>query len=136
MRCLFAPTTRAGQLNLRSFESNRHVGSRIEVLVRQVVLRCVIVVALAAMFGGHVTELFDQWDHTARTGEDIDYAVVVVAGCIGAAFVAISKLTSMAASWFVASPAMPLMQLSAGYTLVAFESTSTGPSPPLLSALR
>lgn len=42
---------------------------------------------MLAMFGGHVTELFDHWDHTLRTGQDSDYLVVMVAACAGAAFI-------------------------------------------------
>jgi hypothetical protein len=95
-----------------------------------------MVVILAAMFGGHVTELFDRWDHTARTGKDIDYAVVIVAGCIAVAFVAIKKLTSTALSRFVAIPPAIPMRRSAGHAFVAVDSSSTGPSPPLLSPLR
>lgn len=56
--------------------------------MRSALLRCVIVAALAAMLGGHITELFDQWDHTLRTGRDADYTVVLIAACAGAAFIA------------------------------------------------
>ncbi len=47
-----------------------------------------ILVLVLVILGGHVTELLDRWDHTLRTGKDADYAVVLVAACAGAAFVA------------------------------------------------
>lgn len=89
------------------------------------------------MFGGHVTELFDQWDHTASTGKDIDYAVVIVAGCLGVAVLVVKKLASAVTSWFVASiPPEISMLRSLGHALVPTISSFTGPSPPLLSPLR
>jgi hypothetical protein len=30
-------------------------------------------------------EMFDQWDHTIQTGNDIEYALVVLALCVGVA---------------------------------------------------
>jgi ABC-type proline/glycine betaine transport system permease subunit len=30
-----------------------------------------------------IVEMFDQWDHTVQTGNDIEYALVVLALCIG-----------------------------------------------------
>ena len=44
-----------------------------------------MLVLVVVVIGGHVTELFDRWDHTLRTGKDADYAVVMVAACAGAA---------------------------------------------------
>lgn len=56
--------------------------------MRRIFLRSAAVVMLAAMFSGHVTELFDRWDHTFRTGQDSDFAVVAIAAFAGIAFVA------------------------------------------------
>jgi hypothetical protein len=33
-----------------------------------------------------LTELFDQWDHTLQTGNDSEYTVVILALCVGVAF--------------------------------------------------
>lgn len=46
-----------------------------------------MVVALAVIVGGHLTELFDRWDQTLRTGQDSDYAVVLVAVSAAAVFI-------------------------------------------------
>jgi hypothetical protein len=55
--------------------------------MRTLLLRSVVLMIMAAMLGGHVTELLDHWDHTARTGEDSDYSFVLIAACAGAAFI-------------------------------------------------
>jgi hypothetical protein len=33
-----------------------------------------------------LVEIFDQWDHTIQTGYDIEYALVVLALCVGVAY--------------------------------------------------
>ena len=33
-----------------------------------------------------IMELFDQWDNTVQTGNDTEYALVIVALCVGAAY--------------------------------------------------
>lgn len=34
-----------------------------------------------------VLEMFDRWDHTLQTGQDTEYAFVVLALCLGVAYV-------------------------------------------------
>ena len=41
---------------------------------------------LAICFVCHVAEIFDQWDHTLQTGDDTEYAFVVLALCVGVAY--------------------------------------------------
>jgi hypothetical protein len=41
-------------------------------------------VVLTLCIWGHVSELFDHWDNTFKTGEDIEYSIVIVALVIGA----------------------------------------------------
>src|SRR2546427_10187199 len=35
---------------------------------------------------GPFVELFDSWDHSAQTGNDTEYTVVVLALCVGVAY--------------------------------------------------
>ena len=42
--------------------------------------------ALAICLSCQVTEIFDQWDHTAQTGNDTEYTFVVIALCVGVAY--------------------------------------------------
>ena len=34
-----------------------------------------------------LVDLFDQWDHALQTGNDTEYPLVILALCVGAAFV-------------------------------------------------
>lgn len=43
---------------------------------------CALVICLSCQ----VAEVFDQWDHTAQTGSDTEYAFVVVALCVGVCY--------------------------------------------------
>src|SRR5438552_3818825 len=56
--------------------------------VRRILLRPAVLITLAAMLGGHMTELFDHWENTLQTGSDVDYTVVILAACAGVVFVA------------------------------------------------
>jgi hypothetical protein len=55
--------------------------------MRGILLRSAAVIIMITILGGHLTEVFDRWDHTLRTGQDSDYLVVLIAVCAGAAFV-------------------------------------------------
>lgn len=98
-------------------------------------LRCVVLIALAAMLAGHVTELFDHWDHTLRTGKDADYTMVMVAACAGFAF-AIAKRLSCLARTLRGIEGLPLPLRSLFCPVLFPDIASTGPSPPLVVSLR
>lgn len=44
---------------------------------------------LLICFGGHFSEMFDRWEHTLQTGNDADYAAVVIAVVAGASLASI-----------------------------------------------
>jgi hypothetical protein len=44
-------------------------------------------IALAICLVCPLVEMFDQWDHTLQTGNDSEYLLVLLALCVGAAFV-------------------------------------------------
>lgn len=98
----------------------------------QVLLRrCVILLVLGAMLGGHVTELFDHWDHTLQTGKDIDYSLVVVAACLGVAFVAIREL-ALVLRRLLAANTQPISEPLLATDLRSIPEISVcGPSPPI-----
>jgi uncharacterized membrane protein SpoIIM required for sporulation len=103
--------------------------------MRGVVLRAVMLFLIAAMFGGHITELFDRWDHTARTGQDSDYTVVVIAACAALVFVAakVSRLFCRAPKIVEALGSMFQRGLMAA---VRSESFAFDLSPPPLTPIR
>jgi hypothetical protein len=45
-----------------------------------------VTLVLLVCFACPLADLFDSWDHTLQTGNDTEYALVVLALCIGAAF--------------------------------------------------
>ena len=51
-----------------------------------------MLVLVLAIVGGHLTELFDRWDDTLRTGKDADYAIVLVCACAGATVLAANSV--------------------------------------------
>lgn len=94
-------------------------------------VRWAILIIVAAMLCGHVTELFDHWDHTLRTGREADYTLVVLAACAGLEIVLARTLivffTGLRAPGNTAAePSSPTFSIIWAETLV------TGPSPPPL----
>ena len=52
--------------------------------MRRKLLQFVAAVVLALCVWGHVSELFDHWDNTFKTGNDIEYSTVIVVLIAGA----------------------------------------------------
>jgi hypothetical protein len=99
------------------------------------VLRCAVLLIVAAMLSGHVSELFDHWDHTLRTGREADYTLVVIAACAGLEVVLALTLVRLfrvlqAERLSPGEPSLMTSGVTAANILVA------GPSPPLLLSLR
>src|SRR5579863_3093123 len=78
------------------------------------------IIILMLCIWGHVSELFDHWDNTFRTGNDVEYSTVIVALVIGtviclacSAAVVIRSRTaipcyfSLVAMWVAAAPSAP-----------------------------
>jgi hypothetical protein len=92
-------------------------------------------VALVICLVCPILEIFDDWDHTMQTGNDSEYALVVLALCVGAAnsfarlicksallgFVAKDVLGSCSSKCFLLAPC--------GFTLSIFDRTSPLPLP-------
>jgi hypothetical protein len=103
--------------------------------MRRVLLRSAVLVILAAILGGHISELFDHWDHTLRTGRDADYTVVLVAACVGVAFLGVRKAMPAPKKCLRNAERMCL-QASPAVLAEAEEVATPGPSPPLLLPIR
>src|ERR1700722_18229796 len=59
---------------------------------------------LAVCLVCHISEIFDQWDHTMQTGNDTEYTFVILALCVGVAF---------SLKWFIPRVAFPDSQTEA-----------------------
>jgi hypothetical protein len=54
--------------------------------MRSRTLRITVTLVLLTCLVCPLVELFDNWDHTIQTGNDTEYALVVVALCVGMAY--------------------------------------------------
>ena len=55
-------------------------------------LRIFALIVLLFTIGGHISELFDTWDHTFQTGREADYSVVLIAAVVGSVFLAVTSV--------------------------------------------
>jgi hypothetical protein len=94
-----------------------------------------IPVLLMAMLGGHITELFDRWDHTLQTGTDVDYTVVIIAACVGVVF-AVAKILIALFRYSPRQEDSPEEQSFSFFPAMFPEISVAGPSPPLPLPLR
>ena len=95
----------------------------------------VIVIVLLTCLMCPLVELFDTWDHTIQTGNDAEYALVVLALCVGVAysfarFFFKSALLGFVAKSVFASYAQKSLSTPCSFTLLLFDATSP-PSLPL-----
>jgi hypothetical protein len=89
-----------------------------------------MLVLVVAMFAGHITELFDQWDHTMQTGRDADYTIVMIAAAVGLCLIGIRKIVSVVLASKFAGESAPLQIVPFLHWLSA-DSSAESPSPPL-----
>ena len=94
-------------------------------------LRWAVLIIVAAMLCGHVTELFDHWDHTLRTGREADYTLVVLAACAGLEIV-LARGLIVFFTGMRALRSLPPAPSSLKFQIVFPETLVAGPSPPLL----
>jgi hypothetical protein len=104
--------------------------------MRKTLLHSAALIVLAGMLGGQITELFDHWDHTAKTGRDVDYTVVIIAASIGVVFAVGEKLVSASIRLFTPAKLPQLKTPTLTGFRVSPEPLDTGPPPLSLSPLR
>ena len=91
---------------------------------------------MVTCLGCPLVELFDNWDHTIQTGNDTEYALVVLALCVGVAyslarFIFKSALLGfLAKSVFTSYSQKPFFSTPCNFTPLLFDATSP-PSLPL-----
>lgn len=99
------------------------------------VLRWAVLLILMAMLSGHVSELFDHWDHTMRTGREADYTLVVIGACAGLELVLARALITLFRGLQAERLSCGEQPLKACGVITA-SPLLAGPSPPLLLSLR
>ena len=113
------------------------LGNRWAILegMRSWVSRTMITLVFITCLVCPLVELFDNWDRTIQTGNDTEYALVVLALCVGVAysfarFVFKSALLDFVAKSVFASYAQKSLSTPCSFTLLLFDATSP-PSLPL-----
>jgi hypothetical protein len=84
---------------------------------------------LTVCLWGHVSEIFDHWDNTFQTGNDIEYSTVIVALIAGAA-IGFAHVAAMALRTVSATPWL-LPSFAAYPPAAANPAALIGQSPPL-----
>jgi hypothetical protein len=99
--------------------------------VRRSLIQFGTTLILMVCLWGHVSEIFDHWDHTLQTGYDIEYSTVIVALIAGAVFwlarVAAKLIRARSARFSLLSP----LVASLSYTSGPVASISDSPPLPL-----
>jgi len=82
-----------------------------------------------------LVETVDNWDHTIQTGSDTEYALVVLALCVGVGYSFARFVFNSSPRRFVAMSASacgalkPFFPTFRGFTLLLFDATSPPPLP-------
>ena len=95
--------------------------------------RAVVMIVLLTCVVCPVLETFDHWDHTIQTGQDTEYALVVLALCVGAAYT-LARLVvrlSPGLSSISVGPNSPGIQGSLLFLVHPIALDSPSGSPPL-----
>ena len=120
---------------LRYFSAAAEAAVGILVRMRSRALRIIATVILVTCLVCPLIDLFDNWDHTIQTGNDTEYALVVLALCVGVAYSFARFIFKSALLGFVVkSVSASYAQKSSffapcGFTLLLFDSTSSPPLP-------
>ena len=94
----------------------------------------VVTVVLAVCLICPLVETFDNWDHTIQTGNDTEYTLVILALCVGVAYLFARFIFKSALLGFVAKRVFasyvqkPFVSVPCSFTLLLFDATS----PPVL----
>src|SRR5215475_4436364 len=107
---------------------------RMIIFMRRTLLRWSVLVALGLILCGHLTELFDRWDHTLTTGNDVDYSIVLLAASAGLAVLVAKHLISLLGR--STEDQSPIDASSAVFAVSFCSSFDCGLSPPPLLPLR
>ena len=96
--------------------------------------RITVTLALLTCLICPLVEMFDSWDHTIQTGNDTEYALVVLALCLGVAYsfarlvFKSALLGVLAENVFASYTQKSFFSAPCSFTSLLFDATS----PPLL----
>jgi hypothetical protein len=72
--------------------------------MRRRTLTALAALVIATILLCPISEMFDRWDHTARTGKDTESSLMLVAECAGAAIAVLHSASAFLPSLVTARP--------------------------------
>ena len=104
------------------------MGNCINAEMRERVIQIVATFILVLSLWGHISEIFDHWDNTLQTGNDIEYTTVIVMLVAGAGIVVAYAAARVARNSALTSCPLPVF---ASHTRATFRAADfIGHSPP------
>src|SRR5579871_3295431 len=100
-------------------------------IVRRRVLQFVALLILVICAWGHVSELFDHWDHSFKTGNDTEYNLVIMALAAGAVICCAHLLAAVTRPRRVSAGNIPLVLVRAVAISTIVPSIASSPPLPL-----
>ena len=99
--------------------------------MRSRIIHVFVVAVLMICVCAHIAELFDTWDHTLQTGNDVESILVAVALCMGACVVLVGAFLRLLCDLaFGSNPLLRLPSLPAsGSDFVVLIPFSASPPP-------
>src|SRR6267143_925821 len=97
--------------------------------------RIIVTLVLLTCLICPLVETFDNWDHTVQTGNDTEYALVVMALCVGLAYSFARFIFKSALLGFVEKSVIPscaqkfFFSVPCSLTFLLFDATSPPPLP-------
>jgi hypothetical protein len=99
--------------------------------MRRRTLTVLVALVIATILLCPISEMFDRWDHTAKTGKDTESSLMLVAECAGAAIAVVHSASACLAVFVTARPVV--VSLSPGPRFRSAAETFRFPeSPPSL----
>ena len=97
-------------------------------------VRVIVTLTLLICLICPLVELFDHWDHTVQTGNDTEYALVVLALCVGVAyslgqFILKPILLILVRQIIIRSDARTVLGFARSHASSGFDATSPPPLP-------
>lgn len=102
--------------------------------MRRRTLTALVALVIAAVLLCPVSEMFDRWDHTARTGKDTESTLMLVAECAGAAIAVLHSASAWQPNFVVARPVvvsrLPVALFHSSVSEI-YRFPESPPTPPL-----
>ncbi|MDE3134974.1 MAG: hypothetical protein KGL59_00230 [Acidobacteriota bacterium] len=95
-------------------------------------LTAIVLLVIATILLCPISEMFDRWDHTAKTGKDTESSLMLVAECAGAAIAVIHSAAAFLPAFVIARLPVVFRSPAPRFRFAAAETFRFPESPPSL----